>query len=84
MSCYLNEISAFCYLGVGLKRKKVTFDRFLPLLGGSMRPVVWDVIGSELTLREHVARQAGVNRVTVYEASGRLIMGLDILARAWL
>ena len=49
-----------------------------------MGPVVWDVIESELSLREHVASQAGVNRVTVYEASGRLIMGLDILARAWL
>ena len=48
-----------------------------------MGPVVWDVIGSELSLREHVARQAG-GMVTVYEASGRLIMGLDILARAWL
>ena len=29
-------------------------------------------------------RQAGVERVTVHEASGRLITGLDILARAWL
>ena len=69
---------------VGLKRKKVTVDRFLPLLGGSMWPVVWVVIGSELTLRKHVARQAGVNRVTVLEACERLIMGLDIFARAWL
>ena len=41
-------------------------------------------IGSELPLREHVARQAGVKRVTVHEARGRLIAGLDILARAWL
>ena len=56
----------------------------LSLLGGSMGPVVWDVIGSELSLREHVARQAGVKRVTVHEARGRLIAGLDILARAWL
>ena len=56
----------------------------LSLLGGSMGPVVWDVIGSELALREHVARQAGVKRVTVHEARGRLIAGLDILARAWL
>ena len=56
----------------------------LSLLGGSMGPVVWDVIGSELSLREHVARQAGVTRVTVHEARGRLIAGLDILARAWL
>ena len=37
-----------------------------------MGPVVWDVIGSELSLREHVARQAGVKRVTVHEARGRL------------
>ena len=36
-----------------------------------MGPVVWDVIGSELSLREHVARQAGVKRVTVHEARGR-------------
>jgi hypothetical protein len=56
----------------------------LSLLGASMGPVVWDVIGSELSLREHVARQAGVKRVTVHEARGRLIAGLDILARAWL
>ena len=28
----------------------------LSLFGGSMGPVVWDVIGSELSLREHVAR----------------------------
>ena len=56
----------------------------LSLLGGSMGPVVWDVIGSELSLREHVARQAGVKRVTVHEARGRLIAGLDILTRAWL
>ena len=56
----------------------------LSLLGGSMGPVVWDVIGSELSLREHVARQVGVKRVTVHEARGRLIAGLDILARAWL
>ncbi len=56
----------------------------LSLLGGSKGPVVWDVIGSELSLREHVARQAGVTRVTVHEARGRLIAGLDIRARAWL
>ena len=56
----------------------------LLLLGGSMGPVVWDVIGSELSLREHVSRQAGVKRVTVHQARGRLIAGLDILARAWL
>ena len=28
--------------------------------GGSMGPVLWDVIGSELSLREHGARQASV------------------------
>ena len=56
----------------------------LSLLGGSMGPVVWDVVGSGLSLREHVSRQAGVKRVTVHEARGRLIAGLDILARAWL
>jgi len=56
----------------------------LSLLGGSMGPVVWDVVGSCLSLREHVSRQVGVTRVTVHEARGRLIAGLDILARAWL
>ena len=56
----------------------------LSLLGGSMGPVAWDVIGSELSSREHVARQAGVKRVTVHEARGRLIAGIDIVARAWL
>jgi len=56
----------------------------LSLLGSSMGFVVWDVIGSGLSMREHVSRQAGVKRVTVHEARGRLIAGLDILARAWL
>ena len=56
----------------------------LTLFGGSMGPVAWDVIGSELSSREHVARQAGVKRVTVHEARGRLIAGIDIVARAWL
>ena len=41
-------------------------------------------IGSELSLREHVAKQAGVERVTVYKASGRLIAGLKMLSRALL
>ena len=41
-------------------------------------------IGSELPLRRHVARQAAVKLVTVYEARGRLIAALDILERAWL
>ena len=49
-----------------------------------MGPVVSNVIGSELSLCEHVARQAGVKRVTVHEARGHLIAGLDILARSWL
>ena len=54
----------------------------LSLLGGSMSPVTWDVIGSGLhSLRAHVARQAGVKQVTVHVARGRLIAGLDILAR---
>ena len=35
-----------------------------------MGPVVWDVIGSELLLREHVARQAGVTRVTGHGPRG--------------
>ena len=56
----------------------------LALLGGSMGPVIWDVIGSELSLWEHVARQAGVKRVTVHKARGRLIAGVDIFARSWL
>ncbi|MEC7722254.1 MAG: hypothetical protein VX676_05640 [Pseudomonadota bacterium] len=70
----MNKIAAFV----------ATLDRFLPLLGGSMAPVVWDVIGSELTLREHVTKQAGLSRVTVLEACERLIIGLDIFARPWL
>ena len=53
----------------------------LSLPGGSMGPVVWDVVGSGLSLREHVARQAGVKRVTVHEARGRLIAGLATCSR---
>ena len=53
------------------------------LLGSSMGPVVWDVLGSGLSLRKHVERQAGAKRVTVHEARGRLIAGLDLLARSW-
>lgn len=40
--------------------------------------VVWDVIGCDMSLREHVNRSAG--NVNVHEAKGRLIAGLDILA----
>ena len=53
------------------------------LLGDSMGPVVWDVLGSGLSLRKHVERQANAKRVTVHEARGRLIAALDILARVW-
>ena len=56
----------------------------LSLLGGSMGPVVWDVIGSELSLREHVARQAGETGHGPRGTGRLLIAGLDILARAWL
>ena len=52
--------------------------------GNIIRRVACHVTGSDLTLPEHVARQAGVKRVTVHEARGRLIAGLDNLARAWL
>ena len=45
---------------------------------------VVELTKDELSQREHVARQAGVKRVMVHEARGRLIAGLDILARAWL
>ena len=46
--------------------------------------VACHVTGIDLTLPEHVARQTGVKRATVHAARGRLIVGLDILARAWL
>jgi len=55
----------------------------MALLGSSMGPVMWDVLGSGLSLREFVARQTNVSRVTVQEARGRLISGLDLLARSW-
>jgi len=55
----------------------------MALLGRSMGPVMWDVLGSGLSLRAHVEKQAGVTRVTVHEARGRLIAGLDLLARSW-
>ncbi len=55
----------------------------MTLLGGSMGPVMHDVLGSGLSLRAHVEKQAGVTRVTVHEARGRLIAGLDLLARSW-
>ena len=41
-------------------------------------------IGSESSLRKHAAKQAGVERVTVHKASGRLIAGFKLLSRAWL
>ena len=36
-------------------------------------------IGSESSLRKHAAKQAGVERVTVHKASGRLIAGFQLL-----
>ena len=54
----------------------------MKLLGDSMGPVVWDVIGNSCSLRDHVSRQSG-RKVNVHEAKGRLIAGLDLLARHW-
>ena len=51
--------------------------------GNIIRRVACHVTGSDLTLPEHVARQAGVKRVTVHEARGRLVAAIDILAREW-
>ena len=61
-------------------RKEISIA--MKLLGDSMGPVVWDVIGNSCSLRGHVSRQTG-RKVNVHEAKGRLIAGLDLLARHW-
>ena len=43
-------------------------------------PVVWDTCGNGMSLRQHVGRVAGRS---VPEAKGRLISGLDLMARHW-
>ena len=52
----------------------------MALLGSSMGPVVWDTCGNGISLRQHVDRVAGRS---VPEAKGRLISGLDLMARHW-
>jgi len=52
----------------------------MALLGSSMGPVVWDVCGNGISLRQHVDHVAGRS---VPEAKGRLIAGLDLMARHW-
>ncbi len=52
----------------------------MALLGSSMGPVVWDVCGNGISLRQHVDHVAGRS---VPEAKGRLIASLDLVARHW-
>ena len=54
------------------------------LLGPSMFPVVADVIGSGMSLREHSQRTINSKRVSEHEAKGRLVAALDLLDRMWL
>jgi hypothetical protein len=54
----------------------------MTILGESMGPVVWDVVGNARSLRDHVNRNT-VRKLNVHEAKGRLIAGLDVLARHW-
>ena len=49
----------------------------MALPGSSMGSVVWDVCGNGISLRQHVAGRS------VPEAKGRLIAGLDLMARHW-
>ena len=51
----------------------------MKLLGFSMGPVVWDVIGNSCSLGDHLSWQTG-RKVNVHEVKGRLIAGLDLLA----
>ena len=53
-------------------------------LGPNMRSVTVDVIGSGISLREHVLRSlSGVHRVTHHDMHKRLLAALDLLERAW-
>ena len=52
----------------------------MTMLGSSMGPVVWDTCGNGMSLRQHVGRVAGRS---VPEPKGRLISGLDLMARHW-
>ena len=52
----------------------------MTMLGSSMGPVVWDTCGNGMSLSKHVGRVAGRSGP---EATGRLISGLDLMARHW-
>ena len=58
-------------------RKRVA--RAMDAVGKRAGSVLWDVIGVDMSLREHINR--GEERVTVNDARGRLIVALEILAR---
>ena len=49
-------------------------------LESTQGPVVWDVCGNGISLCQHVDHVAGRS---VPEAKGRLIAGLDLMARHW-
>ena len=53
--------------------------RALTAVGTRAGSVLWNVVGCEMSLREHINR--GEERVTVNDARGRLIVALEILAR---
>ena len=65
----------------GIQARK-EISKAMKLLGDSMGPVVWDVIGNSRSLRDHVSRNTS-RKINVHEAKGRLIAGLDLLARYW-
>ncbi len=72
------------HVSVSVLNARKRMEQARRLLGTSMWPVVADVIGSGLSLREHAQRaSSGVHRVTHHEARGRLLAALDVLERGW-
>ena len=72
------------HVSVSVMNARRRVEQARQLLGTSMWPVVSDVIGSGLSLREHAQRaSSGAHRVTHHEARGRLLAALDVLERGW-
>lgn len=54
----------------------------LDALGRVVGEVLWDVLGNQMSLREHATRQqCNGKALNTHQAKGRLIAALDMLAR---
>ena len=57
-------------------------QQVLDAVGGIASSVLWDVLGNQMSLREHATRQqCNGKAINTHQAKGRLIAALDMLAR---